>query len=118
MAAPFDHLQWKSRILLFFGTSERTAQQTERLRAQTDDLVDRRLLVLIVDDEVTSLDGRKMAHLPDADELRRTYGVAETASFVAVLIGLDGAEKWRSIVPVGSEQILGVIDAMPMRRNR
>jgi len=39
------------------------------------------------------------------------------SSFTFILVGRDGGEKYRSILPVSAATLFGQIDAMPMRRS-
>jgi hypothetical protein len=51
----------------------------------------------------------------EATEARNRYGV-KPGSFVVVLVGRDGGEKFRSEDPVSAQELFDRIDAMPMRR--
>jgi hypothetical protein len=51
----------------------------------------------------------------DDTEMRDRYGV-KPGSFVVVLVGRDGGEKFRSEEPISAKELFDRIDAMPMRR--
>lgn len=51
----------------------------------------------------------------EAVETRDRYGIVG-GSFMVVLVGRDGGEKFRSDEPVPAEALFARIDAMPMRR--
>jgi hypothetical protein len=51
----------------------------------------------------------------DGAEMRDRYGV-KPGSFVVVLVGRDGGEKFRSEEPVSAQELFDRIDTMPMRR--
>lgn len=40
----------------------------------------------------------------------------EEDTFVAILVGKDGGEKYRSADPIAPQTLFDLIDAMPMRR--
>jgi hypothetical protein len=116
MAAQLDDVRWQQRVLLLFGDSKETQKQWNRFAGDVQALRERQLLVMTLDDDVQVLAGRAPEPLPETRDLQRLYNVAPGTPFVAVLIGLDGGEKWRSVEPFVPERLIGIIDAMPMRR--
>lgn len=65
---------------------------------------------------VVTLVGDGMTGASDAAAaLRKTYGLPDYG-FAVVLLGKDGGVKMRSATPVSAATLMGVIDAMPMRR--
>ena len=52
--------------------------------------------------------------VPDKDP-RRAYGI-DADDFVVILIGKDGGEKHRAEGSADPQEVLGIIDAMPMRQ--
>lgn len=49
------------------------------------------------------------------DDLYTRYQ-AKPNLFMVVLVGKDGGEKFRSTKPVSTDQLFGIIDQMPMRK--
>lgn len=47
----------------------------------------------------------------------KNWKIKESDSFIFILIGRDGGEKYRSGAFVSHQELFGKIDAMPMRRN-
>ncbi len=52
----------------------------------------------------------------DAQAARRLFHVAPE-DFMAILLGKDGGEKYRSKKPISFEKLRATIDAMPMRQD-
>jgi hypothetical protein len=52
----------------------------------------------------------------DESAAARSRFRVEGGAFVAVLVGRDGGEKFRSAEPVPPEKLFDLIDAMPMRQ--
>lgn len=105
---PIESHRWKERVLLVFSPAEddpRLADLDANLEALAC-AVDNRDLVVY-----------RMAGPAGAGErdLRRAHGIDEDA-FVVILIGKDGGEKYRAEGPVDPRDVLGIVDAMPMRR--
>lgn len=116
MAGPLDAVRWRQRVLVIFGNGMGAVQQSGLVLVDRAALSERSLLVLSVGKETRVLAGEEPSTLPTAANLRTHYRVSAEAPFVAVLIGLDGGEKWRATKPTPADQIFAVIDAMPMRR--
>ncbi|MBB3949791.1 DUF4174 domain-containing protein [Aureimonas jatrophae] len=116
MANPLAAVRWEQRVLLLFGREPAIQEQMGKLAIDENGLIERRLLVLSVDATVETFAGQPPAMLPSATDLRRQFGVDADSFYTAVLVGLDGGEKWRSTEITAPETIFAVIDAMPMRR--
>lgn len=105
-------MRWSHRVLLVAAAKDDPQLARQRAifagmaaAAGERDLV----LVTIVGDRVTGAGD-------DARTLRRRFGLPEDG-FVAVLVGKDGGEKYRSRAAVEPEMLVATIDAMPMRRD-
>ena len=96
-----DSLRWQARSVIVFADEDdpRLDRQIDRLEANAADLEDRRTVV-IVDTGTDSA-------------LRARF---RPAGFTVVLIGLDGAEKFRSDTVIDPDRLDALIDAMPMRQ--
>jgi len=100
--------RWNDRVMLIFSPAE-DDPRLEHFDARLESLacaVDNRDLV------VYRYAGPAGA---GKEGPRRIYGIEEDA-FVVVLIGKDGGEKYRAEGAVDPRDVLGIIDAMPMRR--
>lgn len=100
-AESLDPYLWNSRPIVIFA-------------AEGDPLIDRQLArfkaeraALIERDNVLILETR-----PDAALTQRF----RPDGFTVILVGKDGAEKFRATEVIAPEVLLGLIDTMPMRR--
>jgi hypothetical protein len=110
-------LRWQSRVLLVFADSDASASRQLSLIAERgEEIADRDLVVFTVTGDAVRLAAGSTRVEPDADELRRAYGIDPAAPLTVVLVGKDGGEKLRRDGPVAGAELFGVIDAMPMRR--
>lgn len=93
------------RQFLIFTPSESEKYKEQRtvLESQEPGFEDRDLLTIV------------FLENEEATEARNRYGV-KPGSFVVVLVGRDGGEKFRSEEPVSAQELFDRIDAMPMRR--
>ncbi|WP_062211148.1 DUF4174 domain-containing protein [Aureimonas sp. AU12] len=118
-AKTLDDLRWDKRVLVLVAAdadSEALARQRREILSNEAALGERDMLVFaIVDGRAAPVYGTPPSDAP-ADIARR-LGVEGRPSFEAILVGKDGGVKWRSAEPVALAKILGVIDAMPMRRS-
>jgi hypothetical protein len=108
--------KWKNRLLLVFAppASEEYEEQLRLLEGLKPEFEDRDLLLgRFLEGEVGELDGA--APPEDAAKLRNKFRL-EPDSFAVLLVGKDSGEKFRSHEPVSSQDVLDLIDAMPMRR--
>jgi len=93
---------WEKRPLIIFVDSEKNPAYQKQLA--------------ILQKEVAGLQSRDVVVLTcagDYPELRSKYRVTKPG-VTALLIGKDGGEKWRVDKPFSVEELLRVIDAMPM----
>ncbi len=111
------------RPVLVFGASDEDARYKAQMRAlgqAADALVERQMLlvpVLAEGPEAGIPDRAPSVTLTPSEQaaLRKRFGVG-TGEFRVVLLGKDGGEKFASAEPVSSENLVGMVDAMPMRR--
>lgn len=99
----------RRRVLLIYSrTAGKLADQLRRLESARADLSERDLDLLPLD----------AATLPAADRqwLTKTYRLRPDTMFRAWLIGKDGGVKETYTEPVAPNQLAGLIDTMPMRR--
>ena len=103
-AGPLVALKWKARPIVIFSDTRDDPRVGRQIAA-----LDRTKPALAARDVVVLCESR-----PD-NALRQHLGVTERG-FAVVLVGKDGDVKkvWRRVVD--PEQIFGLIDQMPMRR--
>ncbi|MFC3692439.1 DUF4174 domain-containing protein [Chenggangzhangella methanolivorans] len=118
-AAGLDAYLWKSRPVIVFAPERdqpEAADQLKRLAAARATLEDRDMPVFVVTRrQVSPLSGGRAPATLNAQDLRKTYGVADDA-FAVVLVGKDGGEKLRSAEPVEAARLTDLVDTMPMRQ--
>ncbi|WP_241824002.1 DUF4174 domain-containing protein [Enterovibrio norvegicus] len=113
---PFYGLIEPHRTLIFFTPSfDEKVEAFERLMlVHSCQLDDRDLHPLIFNMQEMS-DSRGLFSSQKIHKLRRKYAI-ETDQHVAVLIGKDGSEKFRWQQSVNINELVNVIDEMPMRK--
>jgi hypothetical protein len=94
-------LRWEARPILVFAAEDdpRLDRQIARLKANADDLKDRRNVVIV--------------DTGSGGALRERF---RPAAFTVVLVGLDGTEKFRAETVIDPDRLDALIDRMPMRR--
>ena len=113
-----DALRWKHRILILFGPSESDPSfrlQKQDLASRDQEVIERDLMVLEILEHGESRASDRMLSEKAAEAIRNRVGV-RSGRFQVLLIGKDGGVKLRSERPVPVQDILGLIDSMPMRR--
>ncbi len=112
-----DHHRWSDRVILLFAPSpEHVAfQRQDHLLDEVRAGVSDRDLVIYRLFEDGGVDPQGQP-LPAASvrSLRRAYRPSD--GFTFILIGKDGTEKLRETAVVSMEELFGLIDRMPMRR--
>lgn len=120
-AQGIDRYQWKQRLLLLF-TPDMTHSEFERqlywLGDYSEEMADRQLLVLrITPEETYQADGTLFNQA--RTEWFYHYYDADPRNFTAILVGLDGQEKYRSIgLAITPQELFTLIDQMPMRQTQ
>ncbi|MEP0070441.1 DUF4174 domain-containing protein [Pyruvatibacter sp.] len=117
-----EQLQWTYRPLVIIAQSDdEPALRDLRivLRQSRDALADRDVIVLTVAGYDVSAWDPALEEAPDhsfdADQLRKTYGRAGEPISI-VLVGKDGGIKDRGTVPGDIQDMVDLIDTMPMRQ--
>lgn len=97
-----DDLRWKNRIILVNTTDEisRFDDQIANLAKNEKGVKERKIVILKSTDYKLS---------------RSIVNELNKADFI--LIGLDGGVKGNSLTPYKADELFGIIDGMPMRRN-
>jgi hypothetical protein len=120
-AATMERYRWKNRVLVLFapGDVPELAAQRDHLLRYEPHLAERAIVIFAVigNDRIQAIHG----DAPPADQvpgLRSEFRVAPDAPFTALLVGLDGGVKWRENRPAEQAELFGLIDSMPMRRNK
>ena len=117
MAQDLFGYRWENRILLLITdetNNEAVDKQISEFRESAKKLEDRRLLVFLVTKDRTFM-GLAFDESINNDTLYKKYKVSRNP-FEMVLIGLDGGVKERYTEYQALENILALIDGMPMRR--
>lgn len=94
--ALLQDLRWQARPVVILGRPERVRDQIAAFQAASAALADREVVLLT--------DGPDAARLRDGSDLQ------------VLLIGKDGGVKMSEAGMVDPDRIIGLIDAMPMRR--
>ena len=126
-SGPLDPFQWERRVLLLFADqsadpwayAQRLALLKDRCDFNNRDLL---LLEIYADQPVTATGvwfgggGVEEAPLETASnaDLRQAFNVE--SGFALILVGKDGWEKRRSLLPDNVNAIYAQIDGMPMRQ--
>jgi hypothetical protein len=118
LSMDLNQFQWKNRLLFIFAPQEGDevfqALQSEMLTLP-DEISERDLVVFKIFEtgpsfmETSRIDPQTAAAI-------RTKFAAPLGQFTCILVGKDGGVKLKRHAPVKLEEIFGLIDAMPMRR--
>ena len=110
--------EWSHRPLLVFAphrSDPRVEVLLHRLAMRECALRDRDMVVgLIVQEGDSQLDGSRLSPAT-ARAIRQRFAIPE-GGFTVVLVGKDGGEKLRDEEMPDLDEIFGLIDGMPMRR--
>lgn len=113
-----DAYKWKNRLVIIFSPDEANAaylSQKEMLHAQKSKLNERDMVVIVLVGEDKVYVNGKLQQEKQAQTIRGQYQIS-LDSFTVLLLGKDGTEKLRRSQPVEPEELFGLIDQMPMRR--
>ncbi len=103
--------RWKHRVVLIYAPSAASPalqRQREEFASQASGLKERDLIVREILADQLSAD--------DQAFLRKTLRLSDD-TFQVLLIGKDGGVKARRTAPLSSEELFGLIDRMPMRKD-
>lgn len=113
-----NRFQWKKRLLLLFAPDASDPgyiAQWDVLNRHQAALKDRDVLILsFFEEDGGDLDGEPIDEA-DADAVRQRFRVKRNMA-MAILIGKDGTEKRRDPLPAPMDQVIALIDSMPMRQ--
>ena len=110
----FESVRWKHRLLVVGGDDDACDRQTELALESKDGFLERDLIVVrLLEDNAAMVVG-ETAVLPESELFRRRFAISDEA-FEVVLIGKDGGVKERRRTVFETEELFGIIDAMPMR---
>ena len=114
-----SEFRWNNRLLLLIdqrGSSNDISQQLDVLGPLNKDFVERKLLVLKVDEKgYQVLNNKIQKYISDPSIYKKYHD--KTTRFNIVLIGLDGGSKLRQNQAIGRTELFSIIDSMPMRAN-
>jgi hypothetical protein len=115
-----DH-KWKNRILLVVAdeiNSSAFQNQLDELNKIPKEIKERKLVIYGILPEqyfiMNSLMSDGYRKWKKSTLLYDTYG-SEKASFRVILIGLDGGKKHSQTTQLSNQDLIGIIDSMPMR---
>ncbi|MFD1315410.1 DUF4174 domain-containing protein [Namhaeicola litoreus] len=110
---------WKNRVLLIISQDTNSGEFKEQmtiLKANKDDLEERKLVVLSVLPQAFSLGLDELSTWEKGNEVFSRYNPKEE-SFKVLLIGLDGGVKISQNKPMMMDTLKQTIDRMPMRKS-
>lgn len=112
-----DEYRWKNRLVLIFAPSGKDSsylKQKSEFEGKSYELEDRNIILI----ELLEAGRSMLAEVPLNNEqqsfLRKKFEIID--DFVFILIGKDGTVKLRAKEPVLSDDLFGLIDSMPMRK--
>ena len=111
--------RWENRLLVVFAEQSTTSAyqvlitDIDRLR---DDFDDRDMVLISLFEKETSIAADRSIDKDIADQLRQKFEV-KPGSYRVFLIGKDGGIKRKGGSEVSLQDLFGLIDTMPMRRN-
>jgi hypothetical protein len=111
-------LRWKNRILILFSPYESHPSfqlQKDDLASRSQEVSERDLVIVEILEHGDSRALNRVLSEKDAQGIRDRFGVSP-GRFQVILIGKDGGVKLRSEQAVPAQDIFGLIDSMPMRR--
>ena len=110
----FDSVRWQNRLLVFGGEGDDIERQKTLVIEARDGYLERDLLVIHLSDDNATLIVGESGALPEAELFRQRFAMSAEA-FEVVLVGKDGGAKERRKAAFETENLFGIIDAMPMR---
>jgi hypothetical protein len=110
---------WRKRVLLVFAPNaqnERFKLQVAALKAGKAGFEERDVVVLNIFTQSGVDEKNKPINAEKVMALRKKYVVSDN-EFKVILIGKDGGSKKANAQPFENQQLLNLIDAMPMRKD-
>lgn len=116
----FAQNESERRYLVVYSFDEshpELSMQKDILLSQKDEFVDRKIALLWVDSkrQITPLFNAPVNY-GRLSQVFNQFQSSENSDFQLLLIGLDGGVKYRSNSHVPADELMRLIDAMPMRR--
>lgn len=118
-----NDLKWKNRILIvktLKSNSEKFKNQLREFENSNEDFKERKLVLIAITKNVYSFVDFRTNHSGISGKVSEVISkniLDESNDFEIILIGLDGRIKLRQSQFLLDEDLLRIIDAMPMRRN-
>ncbi|MDQ0559658.1 hypothetical protein QO004_001436 [Rhizobium mesoamericanum] len=114
--ASLKQFQWRNRVFVIFADMKnaRAARQENQLLADRNALQDRDIVILkIAGGSVREVfgAGENLEAAAIADDL----GDPTAGEFAAYLVGKDGTVKLKLSEPISRDELLAIIDSMPVR---
>ena len=110
----FDSVQWENRLLVFSGEDENTTRQKALALDSQAGHLERNLLVIHLEEDSATVVVGETSVLPESELFRQRFAMPDDA-FEVVLVGKDGGVKERRKTVFETQELFGIIDAMPMR---
>lgn len=114
-----DTFIWKNRIVLLFTDGDSNADyqaQIDELLLDRKGLDERDLKIFKISQGNAANDIWSEDALQVKENVRERY-IVPNDGFNVLLIGKDGAVKYRDSKPVSRKKLFAIIDAMPMRQS-
>lgn len=122
-AQDLNALKWKNRILIVKATKNndlKFEKQLTEFKSQDNTLKERKLVLYTMNNQkLTIIDyttDTKDTSKRLSDDMMITIFSAKN-EFEVILIGLDGSIKLRQTEVLSKEDLIAIIDAMPMRKS-
>lgn len=122
-AQDLNALKWKNRILIIKATKNndlKFEKQLTEFKSQDNTLKERKLVLYTMNNQkLTIIDyttDTKDTSKRLSDDMMITIFSAKN-EFEVILIGLDGSIKLRQTEVLSKEDLIAIIDAMPMRKS-
>ncbi len=114
---PLKKYRWENRIIILSAKRVDSLynKQLEVLEAQQKDLLDRDLLIVLLDESHYSIGKNHYYQSSDVKAIRKFFDIPADR-FSLTLIGKDGTVKLQNNSLTDPENIFEIIDGMPMRR--
>ncbi|MCC5941958.1 MAG: DUF4174 domain-containing protein [Balneolaceae bacterium] len=110
--------RWENRVLILYANSALDDQYTNQMQVfsnHRDGMEERDLIIISLFNEGSSFLGDKTISLQSTESLIGKFAPDEE-TYKLILIGKDGGVKLQSESTITAENLFGLIDSMPMRR--
>lgn len=114
---PLKSLQWKNRVVIIYSNQSNDVDyqnQFALLKEQEEELVERDVIVLSVFEEGRKAGGASLAK-GWGKPIYEQYFSSDN-NFQLILIGKDGGLKFKNSQITNIQELIEVIDRMPMRK--